>query len=178
MKFRRWRTEGSSIKFSNDYWSYYIDRFSIENGIQGEYHYVHTEGSTIIIPVLPDGKFLLINQFRYLNKKSGIEFPCGGVKKGLTPVENAQKELREETGYLAKKLNKVAEFTPFTGAADEICHVFIASELEYTPLKMDETEDIEILTCSRSDIQQFIKTNDMWDGLSLAAWSLTNHLFE
>lgn len=178
MNFRRWRTESSSIKFENDYWSYYIDQFSIENGISGDYHYVHTEGSTIIIPVLPEKNFLLIHQYRYLNRKSGIEFPCGGVKRGLTPEENAQKELREETGYLAKELTKVAEFTPFTGAADEISHVFVARDLEHAPLKMDATEDIEILICSRKEIEEFIRTNQMWDGLSLAAWSLTNHLFE
>ena len=176
MKFRRWRTEESSVKFRKEYWSYYIDRFSIDGGPAGDYHYVQTWGSTIIIPVLPDNKFLLIEQYRYLNKKNGIEFPCGGVKEGLSPFENAQKELREETGYLANELVKVAEFTPFTGAADEICHVFIGKKLERAPLKMDDTEDIELLTCTREDIENHISANRIWDGLSLAAWSLTRHL--
>jgi len=177
MKFRKWKTENTSVKFRNDYWSYYTDRFSIEGGPSGEYHYVHTWGSTIIIPVLPDNRFLLIEQYRYLNKKTGVEFPCGGVKKELTPMENAQKELREETGFLANDLTKIAEFTPFTGAADEICHVFIGRDLTPAPLNQDDTEDIEVFACSRNEIEEYIRSNRMWDGLSLAAWSLAQHLF-
>ncbi len=177
MKFREWRTESTSVKFRNDYWSYYLDRFSVEGGLNGEYHYVHTFGSTIIIPVLPDHQFLLIEQYRYLNNKTGIEFPCGGIKEGLSPSENAQKELREETGFCANDLVKIAEFTPFTGACDEICHVFLGKDLVHDPLEMDETEDINILKCSRAEIESHVKSNRMWDGLSLAAWSLTQHLF-
>jgi ADP-ribose pyrophosphatase len=170
-----WKRLDSKTIFKNKFWSYVLDHYAIGDSIKGEYHYVHTPGSTLVIPVLEDDTFILIKQYRYLNQKISIEFPCGGVLEGLAREANALKELREETGYTANTLSKVGEFSPFTGAADELCSVFIGRNLEKSPLPADITEEFEILYLSKDEIQELIAKNIIWDGLSLAAWSLAQH---
>lgn len=168
-----WKKLRTRKHTGNDHWEYFIDDFVINDQQEREYHYVHTEGSTMIIPLLPGNKIVLVNQYRYLNQKFGMEFPCGAIIKGLTPEENAIKELREETGYNAAKIFKIGEFTPYTGAADEVCHLFCARDLFSSPLPPDDTEEMEIVTVSLTELDKLISTNQIWDGLTLAAWSLS-----
>ncbi len=168
----RWKKISSVLFAKNKFWSYFIDEYTIGETYKGEYHYVHTPGSTLVIPIGNDGKILLIRQYRYLNDLFGIEFPCGGIYAGLAPAENALKELREETGFTAEKLIPVGKFTPFTGASDEFCSVFIAKRLIFSPLKPDETEQIELLWFSYDEVEELIEKNEINDGLSLAAWAL------
>lgn len=173
---RRWRKISSRLFARNKFWSYFIDEYAIGENLTGEYHYVHTPGSTLVIPVGEDGKLLLVRQYRYLNDLFGTEFPCGGVQIGLTPEENALKELREETGFTADHLLPVGKFTPFTGASDEFCSVFIARQLRPEPLEPDATEEIETFWCSREDVEHMIEKNEINDGLTLAAWAMAKHL--
>jgi len=167
-----WKRLDTKVVHENKFWSYILDHYSIGENVKGEYHYVHTPGSTLIIPMVSRDTFIMIKQYRYLNQNFSIEFPCGGVVPGLPRDENARKELREETGYNPKNLNKIGEFSPFTGAADEMCTVFFGSDLEKDPLPADVTEEFEILALTRTQIQELIATNVIWDGLTLAAWSL------
>ncbi|HEX2867892.1 MAG TPA: NUDIX hydrolase [Ignavibacteriales bacterium] len=172
MPLRRWNKISQRTVIKNDHWSYRLDEFEIEGGSRGEYHYVHTGGSSMVIPVKDDGSILLVNQFRYLNQKESLEFPCGSVEEGLTPEENAIKELREETGFTALRLEKAGEFSPYTGASDEICTVFVARGLSPAPLRADVTEEFELVEKTYSEIESLIESNFIWDGLSLAAWLL------
>lgn len=173
-----WQKISSQTKFQNDHWSYKIDEFQLENGERGVYHYVHTFGSSMVIPVTPNGKILMVRQYRYLNERESIEFPCGGLEDGNSYQENALKELREETGFSAGTFSEISEFAPFTGAADEICKVFLAKDLFTSPLPKDATEEFELLEISPSEIEELIDKNIIWDGLTLAAWSLARRHFQ
>ena len=172
MSLKRWNRISERTVIKNDHWSYRLDEFVIEGGSRGEYHYVHTCGSSMVIPVTDSGSILMVNQFRYLNQRESLEFPCGSVEEGLSAEENAIKELREETGFTAEILQKVGEFSPYTGASDEMCTVFIARELSPAPLKADATEEFELVEKTCSEIESLIETNSIWDGLSLSAWLL------
>lgn len=177
MPLKRWNKLSQKTVIKNKYWSYELDEFEIENGFKGEYHYVHTAGSTMIIPVSADGNIFLVNQYRYLNKKESLEFPCGMIADKLSPIENALKELREETGYASKNIQSIGFFSPYTGASDEICSVFVAYELYKDELKADDTEEFEIARLSPLEIDKRIENNSIWDGMTLAAWMLARKLF-
>lgn len=172
MNLKRWVKIGEKKIFQNDHWTYNLDQFEIENGFKGEYHYVHTLGSTMVIPVTEDKNFLLVNQFRYLNQRESLEFPCGSIEPHLTEEDNALKELREESGHSAKNLIKVGEFSPYTGASDEMCRVFIGYDLYPSPLQHDETEEFIIVEKSYDEIDELIRKNIIWDGLTLSSWLL------
>ena len=173
-----WQKISSETKFQNDHWSYRIDEFQLDNGERGVYHYVHTAGSSMVIPITSLGKILMVSQYRYLNERESVEFPCGGMKEGISYKENALKELREETGFSAKTLTEIGEFAPFTGAADEISKVFLAKNLFPSPLPKDATEDFELLEKTPKEIEELINKNIIWDGLTLAAWSLVRRHFK
>lgn len=178
MPLKLWKKLGSKTVIDNGYWCYNRDEFEIEDGHKGEYHYVHTLGSTMVIAAADNKRFILVKQYRYLNQKESIEFPCGSVEKGLAPEENALKELREETGYAALDLKVVGEFAPYTGASDEICKVFIAKDLYKAPLKGDVTEEFEILELTWKEIENMIEKNIIWDGMTIAGWTIAKKILQ
>ena len=168
----RWKTLSSRIVSSNPWWKYFLDTFETGHGHSGEYHYVHTDGASMIVPVLPDGRIVLVNQYRYLCKKESLELPCGGVKSGHSYEETARHELEEETGYCAGAMEVAGEFNPYNGVTDEICRVFIASALTQSSPRPDATEEFEILRLRPEEIDAMIARGEIWDGMTLAAWML------
>lgn len=172
MPLQRWNKQSEKTVTGNKYWVYKVDEFKLDNGTQGEYHYVHTLGSTMIIPVTDKNTILLVKQFRYLIQKESIEFPCGSVEEGLSIEENALKELREETGYSSEILKPAGYFAPYNGVSDELCSVFIAKNLFHAPLPVDSSEECELIERTFDEIELMINTNEIWDGMTLAAWSL------
>jgi ADP-ribose pyrophosphatase len=171
----KWKKISEEIVNRNNHWTYKLDKFEIPDRMRGEYHYVHTNGSTLIIPILPNKKILLVNQYRYLINREALEFPCGVLEDSLSPIENAQKELQEETGFKAGQIFPVGEFVPYSGVSDETCYVFIATELNPAPLKPDDTEEFELVELSFEDLDRQILTNQIKDGMTLAAWVLTKN---
>ena len=168
----RWKTISSKVVQKNPWWTYKIDSYQIPNGVSGEYHYVHTEGSSMIVPVQDDGRMILVNQYRYLCARESIEFPCGGVKPGNSYDEMAAMELEEETGYRSDDLRRIGEFNPYNGVTNEFCAVFVGRTLTRTAPKPDATEEFELIVCSSEELEEMIRQKKIWDGMTLAAWTL------
>lgn len=177
MAIKSWKKLSQKVLFQNKYWKYFLDEFEIEGKGKGEYHYLHLIGSTMIIPVTANNKIILVNQYRYLNQKESIEFPCGSVEEGLSFEDNAIKELREETGYSANELIKAGEYSPYNGVSDEMCHVYIAKKLFSNELKADFTEDFEFLELNPVEIDNMIDSGIIWDGMTISAWTLARKHF-
>lgn len=156
----------------NPYWVYRKDEYLMPNGEHGEYYYVETPGSVFVIPALPDNRFVLVKQYRYLNGKYSIEFPGGGIKAAFSILENAENELKEEAGIIAGKIRKIGEYNPLNGVTNEICHVYFAEDLSFVSNAPDAGEEFSILTFNESEIDSLIKSGELWDGMTLAAWSL------
>ncbi len=178
MSVKHWKRLAREVKFKNPWWTYVVDKYSVEEGRQGEYHFCHTNGSAFTIPVLANGKILMVNQYRYLNDRESIEFPGGGVKEGDDPDEICRKELIEETG-LDGDFEKIGFFNPFNGVTDEICHVYIARNLRLSSkYSKDEHEEFELIELTVNELKQKIKYNEIYDGMSLAAWALAEKYFK
>jgi ADP-ribose diphosphatase len=172
MEIKPWKTLSSEVKFKNPWWTYKVDKYILPTGKEGEYHYVHTGGSVFIIPVLDDGRLLMVKQYRYLNSRFSLEFPGGGVKEGENPDEIARKELIEETGYNGE-LQKVGIFNPFCGVTNEYCHVYIARNLKESDEELhDDSEEFEVRTLSVAELEEKIFTNEIFSGMSMASWAL------
>jgi ADP-ribose pyrophosphatase len=172
MALKPWKKLSESLVYKNPYWTYKRDAFELPSGSPGEYHYVNTNGSSMVVPVLRAGTLLLVNQYRYLLGKESAEFPCGSVKDGSTYEDTARKELAEETGYSAEGLLGVGEFNPYNGVTTEMCRVYIARDLEYIGGAPDETEEFELLRLTPAEVDARIRTGAIWDGMTIAAWSL------
>ena len=172
-KGKPFSTLNEQILHENPYWTYRQDEYLLADGIsQSEYYYVNSRGSTIIIPLLRDDVMIMVRQYRYLNQRFSIEFPGGGISAGYSEMDNALKELQEETGFVAGTISSIGVFNPCNGITDEICSVYIAKELTQAEQEMDETEEIEILHVNMSDFASLIRTGEIWDGMTLASWTL------
>ena len=167
---KRWKKLTSKIVFENPWWTYKLDTFEIDGGPSGEYHYVHTEGSSMVIPVTAHGEILLVRQFRYLCQKESVELPCGSVKPGHSYLETAGHELAEETGRRALEILEVGEFNPYNGVTSEICKVYVARQLGLCDAEPDETEEFELLSRTPEQVDAMVRDGSIWDGMTLAAW--------
>jgi len=174
---KEWKHKSTVLKSKNPWWEYRFDRCIIPNGKEYDYHYVHTGGSAMIIPVTEGGKIILVRQYRYLNRKFSVEFPAGGIKDGQNPDDIARKELIEETGFDGA-LEKIGFFNPYNGITDEICHVFLATKLVPSDKESkDEQEEFEYLILTPEEIDEKIFKNEIYDGMTMAAWSVARKYF-
>src|SRR5689334_11324845 len=177
MPLKKWKKIRQAFELRNPWWTYRRDDVELPAGSQGEYHYVHVIGSSMVVPATDDGRLLLVNQYRYLADRESLEFPCGGVKEGSTYEKTARNELAEETGYAAGELDYAGQFNPYNGVTDEICRVYIARGLKAVSAEKDETEEFELWFHSPEDLDALIAGGKIWDGMTLAAWSLVRERF-
>ncbi|HVH61762.1 MAG TPA: NUDIX hydrolase, partial [Candidatus Sulfotelmatobacter sp.] len=96
-------------------------------------------GSVVVLPVLPDGRVVLIQQYRYAARQYLWELVAGRIDEGETPLEAAERELREETGYRAKRFRTFLEFFPTPGFLEEKMYLLLAEGL--TPGKAEPEDD-------------------------------------
>lgn len=151
---------------------YKHDEYVLEDGKTGEYYYIDQKGSVCIVPVLPDGRIVMERQFRYLFQKDSIELPAGGVRDHEDLDQKAKDELEEEVGYRAGAMRQVAEYAPFNALFTEIVHLYIATNLAATAQRLEETERIEPLAFTPAEIDDMIRSGEIWDGYSIAAWQV------
>ncbi|MGA9116475.1 MAG: NUDIX hydrolase [Bacteroidota bacterium] len=178
MGLRIWLKLSTRVVHRNPWWTYLRDECRLPSGARGEYHYVHTNGSAMVVPVLADGSLLLVNQYRYLRARESLEFPCGSVKEGAGYEDTAVQELAEETGYRAGRLQSAGSFNPYNGVTDEICRVYLAHDLRKTGGEPDPTEEFELVPLAPHSLEEKIRSGMVWDGMTIAAWHLVRHLLD
>lgn len=167
----------SAIIHKSPWWEYRCDKIIRPNGDEGEYCYIETRGNSIIIPVLDDGRLVLVRQYRYLSDKFSVEFPGGGIAMDESPAEGAKRELLEESGYSTENLIKIGAFEPSNGVIKDMSHIFIATELEkIEEPKVDEFEQTEVMFRRIDEFEDMINRGEIWDGQVLAAWALAKDL--
>lgn len=113
-------------------------------------------GAAIIVPVLNDGKFVMIHQYRTATNKIMIEFPAGTLEKGEAPLMCAKREIIEEIGYEAKRWRKLASFYPAPGVSSELMHMFLARDLRLKYAKKDHDEYLEPIILSFKQVKKLV----------------------
>lgn len=168
----------TEVVHKNPWWEYRRDQFVLPSGKKLDYFFGETPGNVLIVPVLDDGRLVLVRQYRYLEEKTGIEFPGGGIGKNESPAVAAARELLEETGYTTENLIKVGTFEPCVGLVKDLSHVFIANELTLaqTPESNNEAEKTEVLARRVDEFVDMIKHGEIWNGQALAVWALVRDL--
>lgn len=159
------------IVFENDWWKCKHETYEKpRNGGIGHYYYAESNGAVMIVPVLKDGRIVMIIQRRYLMDRQSIEFPCGGIKPSMSILDNAKRELFEETGCVANDFINIGSFEPSNGFIKDLVHVYIANVDGQKEQQLDNTEEIEIIYRHPYEIEEMAERGDIWDGQTLAAW--------
>lgn len=136
--------------------------------------YTHYRSSdvVIVVPFLGRGRLLMIKQYRYPLDKVLLEFPAGHVEKGESPLATAKRELREETGYSARKLERVYAYHPSVSKSRQLVHVFRATGLAGGKTNHDSTEDIKVEIVKAADLRSMIADKKVENAGTLIAYLL------
>jgi len=135
---------------------------------------VHHGGSAVIVPVFDDGTVALVRQYRHPAVRYLLEAPAGTLAKGERPEVGAARELQEELGLIAARLEKLSEFFVSPGFCEEKMWVYLATELSEGPPAPEEDEILEVVRLPIGDALEMITSGEIQDaktiiGLMLAA---------
>ena len=125
-----------------------IDRVRMADGRQTTREVVFHPGAVAIVPLLPDGRVVLIRQYRHATGEVLLELPAGTRDQpGEAPIDTAARELIEETGYRAGQLKHLADFYTAPGFCNELMSLYVATDLTTgdQSLMEDETIGVEVI---------------------------------
>ena len=151
---------------------------TVDTVSEGEQTYkrevVHHSGSAVIIPVHDDGTVVLVRQYRHPAVRYLLEAPAGTLADRERPEVGAARELEEELGLFAERLEKLSEFFVSPGFLEEKMWVFLATELSEGKQRLDDDEFLDIVRLPIADALEMITSGEIQDaktiiGLMLAA---------
>jgi ADP-ribose pyrophosphatase len=137
-------------------------------GIKAVRELVIHPGSVVVLPVLPDGRILVIRQFRYVAGKYLWELVAGHKEKGESFAAGARRELQEEAGYTARRLTKMLEIFPSPGLLTERMVIYLAHDLTKGTPRPEDDEKITARVIPLLTAMQWIKRCKICDAKSVA----------
>lgn len=140
---RHWRRHASAYVFESDWYKVRSDDVELPGGERITYHVVEHPGFAMVVPILADDRVALIRIYRYPVQETLLECPAGSLA-GEPPEAAARRELEEETGFTAARMDSLGSFHASTGSSDECFHVFLARDLHDTgKVEHELTEQME-----------------------------------
>jgi ADP-ribose pyrophosphatase len=162
--------QGRAFKIRRDY-------LKTPDGRETRLEIVEHGGSVVIIPIDAEKNLLFVRQYRHAAKADLLELPAGTRDEDEPFEECAAREIREETGMEAGKLQKVGEFYLAPGYSTEFMAVFVATELKDNPLNADEDEFLQVEKIPVKKAVEMAEHGEVPDAKSLAALLLArSHL--
>ena len=113
-------------------------------------------GSVVVLPVLADGSVLLVRQYRYAAEDFLWELVAGHIDRHEKPAAAARRELKEETGYAARRVERLLSFFPSPGILTERMHLFRATGLRAGRAEPEADEAIEARAFSRRELERMV----------------------
>ena len=128
---------------------------------------VEHKGAVCVVPVLADGRVILVRQYRKPAEAALLEIPAGGLEKGEVPLDAARRELEEECGYHAARLAPIFSCYLAPGYSTEIIHGFLAEDLTPTATNPDEDENVEVEIYTLDELLPMIDDNRISDAKTI-----------
>ena len=146
-----------------------VDTVGLRQGGRAIREVVEHRPAVVLVPIDPDGNLVLVRQYRYPVGETLLEAPAGIIEESETPLACAQRELQEETGYRARKLESLGRFWTTPGFSDELMYAYVATGLEPSRLEPDDDEDIAVETVPPSRVRELIRQGEIRDAKTIAA---------
>jgi ADP-ribose pyrophosphatase len=158
-KTMKWKLLGSTPLIDRPWLSARRDRVQLPNGkVNDEYYVLHYPTWVNIIAETADGQILLERQYRHALGVVSTEIPAGVVEKGETPLQGAQRELMEETGYSGGEWSELMTIAPNASSQDNLTHCFLARGVVHTGRQhFDETEDLDVFLLPKDQVFDLLK---------------------
>jgi 8-oxo-dGTP pyrophosphatase MutT (NUDIX family) len=166
-----WKTLSSKVVYETDYLRIRQDQVIKPNGQKGTYDVLESPGSVFVIALDAEDKFVLIGQYRYPTAVFSLEVPGGGRdRESKDPLNDAKRELQEETGLIAREWSEAGRCFAYNGVSDEEMITYIARDLKQTDQAETKEEGImEAKNVSFEEAFAMIKTGEINDSQCIAA---------
>ena len=144
------------------------DEVEEPNGVKATRVVITHPGSVVVLPVLKDGRILMIEQYRHATRQYLWELVAGRIDEGESVKQAAARELKEETGYTAKRFTEFLAMWPTPGFLEERMHLLLAEGLTEGEATPEEDEKIISHGYTVKELKQMMKNGKLKDGKSLA----------
>ena len=153
-----------------------VEQVVLPNGHAMELEIVRHPGAAAVVPLTAEGEVILIRQYRHAAGGFILEIPAGKLDKGEPPETCAARELTEEAGVKAGRLRHLASILTAPGFADEIIHLYLATELQPAATAHEENEVITLLRKPLAECLSMIERGEIVDAKSTCALFLAHRL--
>ena len=157
------RTLSSRVAWQGSFLRVFEDQVLAPDGHLAPREYLRHPGAVMVVPQLDNGDLVLERQYRHPLGRSFIEFPAGKIDPGEEPLACAQRELREETGYVAREWHYLGAFHNAIGYSDEKIEVYLARGLRHEGAGTDDGEVLEIFTASVQALRDGVDSGRVTD---------------
>ena len=170
-----WDTIESEKKADFPLFKVYQDRVELPNKLKLDYYWVDKIPAVVVLPIISD-KIVMVKQYRYPIKSESLELPAGHVWPNETPEGCAVRELKEETGFTAKKMEKILSYHPSTEYSTQVYHIFIAENLKDGEANREKYELIDVEILDKDLVIKKIMERDITDGRTITTVFLAKYL--
>jgi ADP-ribose pyrophosphatase len=146
-----------------------VDRMRTDAGRERIREVIEHPGAVALVPVTASGDLLLIRQTRYAAGRVLLEVPAGTLDPGEDVLTCADRELQEETGYKADRLERIGGFFVAPSYDQEYIHIYVATGLSESRLAADDDEDIEVVPVSLDQALALIEQGAIEDAKTICA---------
>lgn len=166
-KFERLNRE---LVYKGSIIDFYKDTVKVPNGNIVKWDFIGHKGAAAVVPVMDDGKILMVRQFRNALDRYTWEIPAGGLNGADEPTKDAAaRELEEETGYRSEKLEKLITIRTTVAFCNEKIDIYVATDLMKSQQNLDEDEFIDIKAFSIEELTKMVLDGTIEDSKTVSA---------
>jgi len=151
------------------------DKVTVKSGTSYR-EIVEHNGGAVLAAVTDDNKMVMVRQFRKPAERVVFEVPAGKIDPGEDPLETAKRELREETGYTASKVEYLTKFYPSVGFSDEVLYLYLCTGLTSGETDFDENEALDIELWDIDELVDMVLRDEINDAKTQIAILLVDKL--
>lgn len=167
----------SAVMYRGDFIEVHKDSVRLPDGAIASREYLTHPGAVAVLALLDNGNLVMERQFRYAPQREFIELPAGKIDHGEDILLTAQRELLEETGYVAREWTHLATTWPCIGYADERMEYFLARGISHQGRNLDDGEFLEVFELSLAEALDWVRQGKINDSKTIVGlfW-LEKHL--
>lgn len=155
------------------------DTVLLENGTEALREVVHHPGGACVVPLTADGCVLMVRQFRYPHHAETLELPAGKLESGEAPLQCAVRELKEEVGGEAEKLEPLGSLFPTPAYDEEVIYMYLARQITETHAQsLDEDEFLDVVRLPLAEAVQMVMDDRIKDAKTQIALLKTAFLLQ